>query len=345
MDPENTVDDLLASAKVILVVGPGGVGKTTTAAAMAARAAIHHGRRALVVTIDPAKRLAQALGTDSLWEEAVLVPTSNGRLWAQMVDMSRSWDELVKSSAPTLKIQDELLANPLYRSLTTRFVQSHDYIALDHLVDLADSDQHDLVVIDTPPSIHALDVLDAPARMQEFFSSRLLRWLTSAYRSRLVQATAKPFLSIAERILGGPFLADIAEFFWLFSHLQPTFARRTAEVQRRLSDPSTRYVLVQTPEAGPAAQAAELASGLAQRHHEAAFVIVNRWLPTELADINNTEIDRLDSEALRVAIRSLRTAARAGVSGPNGLPEVRVPFQRDALTSVEKLAELVVPRP
>ncbi|NNE97082.1 MAG: AAA family ATPase, partial [Acidimicrobiales bacterium] len=242
----SAVDDLLATSEVLLIVGPGGVGKTTSAAALGARAAIHHDRRVQVITIDPARRLAEALGIDELMEEEILVPTSSGRFWASMVNMSRSWDRLVERHAPTAEVRDELLANPLYRSLTTRFVQSHDYIALDHLVDQADDDRFDLVIIDTPPSVHALDVIDAPDKMLDFFGSRLLTWLTATYRTRISQIAAAPFLSVAERLLGGPFLSDIAEFFWLFSSLQPSFVERTRVVKERLAAPTTKYVIVQT---------------------------------------------------------------------------------------------------
>jgi anion-transporting ArsA/GET3 family ATPase len=124
--------------------------------------------------------LAEALGVSRLTEEPVLVPVGDGagRLWVLMVDMAKSWDELVVGHAPDPDVSSRLLENALYRTLTRRFVQSHDYIALDHLVTLADQDRYDLVIVDTPPSGHALDLLDAPGRMIEFFESRLLRWLT-----------------------------------------------------------------------------------------------------------------------------------------------------------------------
>ena len=231
------------------------MGKTTLGAALAARAVETHHRRVLVVTVDPARRLAQALGVDDVPSEPVLVPTGPGpgRLWALMVDMSRSWDELVRRHGPGGADTEALLANPLYRSLTTRFIQSHDYIALDLMCDLADDDRYDLVVIDTPPSSHAIDVLDAPGRMVEFFDSRLLRWLIAPYRSKVAQVTARPFLAVAERVLGQRFLASIAEFFWLFAQLRPSLVRRAQEVRRRLDDAGTAYVVVATSD--PAALA------------------------------------------------------------------------------------------
>ena len=339
--PTGPVDELLATAEVIVIVGPGGVGKTTTAAALGARAAIHHDRRVQVITIDPARRLAQALGVDELMEEEILVPTPTGRFWASMVNMSRSWDRLVERHAPNDQVRDDLLANPLYRSLTTRFVQSHDYIALDHLVDQADDDRFDLVIIDTPPSVHALDVLDAPAKMEDFFGSRLLTWLTAPYRSRLSQIAAAPFLSVAERLLGGPFLADIADFFWLFSQLQKSFAARTRLVQERLFAPTTKYVVVQTPEAGPAEQARILVSELQRRAHQPSLCVINRALPREVAQLTTKDLALVKDPGLRERVADLVRRAENAARGPDGLPVVEVPDSPTALNSVVDLAGLV----
>lgn len=334
------VDELLSTAEVILIVGPGGVGKTTTAAALGARAAIHHRRRVQVITIDPARRLAQALGVDELIEEEILVPTPEGRFWASMVNMSRSWDQLIARHAPDPETRDGLLTNSLYRSLTTRFVQSHDYIALDHLVDQAESKRFDLVVIDTPPSVHALDVLDAPARMQEFFGSRLLTWLTAGYRTRLSQLAAAPFLAVAERLLGGPFLSDIAEFFWLFSRLQPSFVERTEVVQNRLRSEATKYVIVQTPEAGPAQQAQLLTDELNRRMHVPSLSVLNRAVPVAVRDLTADEIAGVADLELRQQITELRNRALRSSTGPPGIPSVLVPDAPDALDSVVDLAHL-----
>lgn len=283
------LDELLSSARVVVVVGPGGVGKTTISAALAARAARSLGRRVLVVTVDPARRLADALGLDQLRDDPALIPVGDadatGRLWAAMVDMSRAWDRLVGRLSSNRRERDELLDNRLYRLLTRRFVQSHDYVALEQLVEATASGTYDLVVVDTPPSVHALDVLDAPARMIEFFDSRLLRWLTAPYRSRLGAAAARPFLSVAERLLGGPFLTEIARFFFLFSRLRDPFVARARTVERRLGDRNTRYVVVTTPESGPTATALALSEALVARRHPPALTVLNRALPPEVVAV------------------------------------------------------------
>ena len=199
-----SLDRLLASKEIAVTCGPGGVGKTTIAAATAAMAACHHGGRVLVLTVDPARRLADALGLkgignaehripDEMFVEAGVTP--RGELWAAMLDTQASWNALIERHAPDQRTKEQILANPLYQNLAGRFVQSHDYIAVERLFEIHSTGNYDLIVVDTPPNRHALDFLDAPKRMAEFFSSRLLRWLIVPYRSRLVNLALSPLLA------------------------------------------------------------------------------------------------------------------------------------------------------
>ena len=285
--------DLLASKEMIIVCGSGGVGKTTTAAALAAEAAIHIGGRVLVLTVDPAKRLANALGLQAFGNTETRIPDAafaaagvqpRGELWAAMLDTKAGWDELIRRHAPDEKLRDTVLANPLYINITGRFVQSHDYIAMERLHELHASGAYDLVIIDTPPSRNALDILDAPGRMMEFFGSRLLRWLTVPYRSRLFTAASKPFYQVADRILGSRFLQDIAEFFVLFQTMEKGFVARAREVERLLADPRTSFLVVSTLEAAPAHEAAFLASALTERHLPLGGVVINRAMPSVMRE-------------------------------------------------------------
>ena len=237
---------LLAAKEMVLVCGSGGVGKTTIAAAMAVQAAVEIGGRVLVLTVDPARRLADALGVGALGNEARLVPAEafaaskvepRGELWAAMLDTKAGWDELIRRHAPDAKVRESVLANPLYQNITSRFVHSHDYLAMDQLHELHASGRFDLIIVDTPPSRNALDILDAPGRMKEFFGSRLLKWLTLPYRSRLFTAASRPFYQVADRVLGSRFLQDIAEFFILFQAMEPGFVAHARDVERVLVDP------------------------------------------------------------------------------------------------------------
>jgi anion-transporting ArsA/GET3 family ATPase len=287
------IASLLASKEMIIICGSGGVGKTTTAAALAAEAVVNIGGRVLVLTVDPAKRLANALGLQAFGNTETRIPDDafraagvepRGELWAAMLDTKAGWDELIRRHAPDAKLRDTVLANPLYQNVTGRFVQSHDYIAMERLHELHASGRYDLVIIDTPPSRNALDILDAPAKMMEFFGSRLLRWLTVPYRSRIFTLASKPFYQVADRILGSRFLQDIAEFFVLFQTMESGFVQRAREVERLLADPRTSFLVVSTLEAAPAHEAAFLAAALAQRHWPLGGIVINRAMPTVLRE-------------------------------------------------------------
>jgi len=282
------IDALLASKEMVLVCGSGGVGKTTMAAALGLSAVVHQGGKVLVLTVDPARRLADALGVGALGNAATRVPAEafadagvepRGELWAAMLDTKAGWDELIRRHAPDAGVRDAVLSNPLYQNITSRFVHSHDYLAMEQLHDLHASGEYDLVVVDTPPSRNALDVLEAPSRMVEFFGSRLLRWLTVPYRSRLFTVASKPFYQVADRVLGSRFLRDIADFFVLFQAMESGFVARAREVESLLGDLRTTFVVVSTLETAPAHEAVFLARELTERGHHLGAIVANRTLP------------------------------------------------------------------
>ena len=312
--PAVGLDALLASKEMVLVLGSGGVGKTTLAAAMGLAAAVEQGGRVLVITVDPAKRLADALGVGELGNVATRVPddafeaagiTPRGELWAAMLDTKAGWDDLIRRHAPDVKVRDAVLSNPLYQNITSRFVHSHDYLAMERLHDVHASGDYDLIVVDTPPSRNALSVLDAPSRMIEFFGSRLLRWLTVPYRSRLFTIASKPFYQIADRVLGSGFLQDIADFFVLFQAMEKGFVARAREVEALLGDPRTTFLVVSTLETAPAHEAAFLAGELLARDYDLGAIIANRVLPPALT-----------SRAATSSARRLGDAASDGVLVP-----------------------------
>ena len=215
---------------------------------------------------------------DSAFADAGVEP--RGELWAAMLDTKAGWDELIRRHAPDARVRASVLANPLYQNITSRFVHSHDYLAMERLHELHASGRYDLIIVDTPPSRNALDVLDAPGRMKEFFGSRLLRWLTVPYRSRLFTAASKPFYQVADRVLGSRFLQDIAEFFILFQAMEDGFVAHAREVERLLADPRTTFVVVSTLEAAPSHEAAYLARELSRRELHLGAIIANRVLPS-----------------------------------------------------------------
>ena len=307
-----SMDGLLATKEIVIACGPGGVGKTTTAAAAGVMAAVRHGSKVLVLTVDPAKRLANALGLDGIGNTEHRVPDEafraaglkpRGQLWVAMLDTKESWDALIRRHAPDKQTRDEILANPLYQNISGKFVQSHDYIAMERLYEIHSESDYDLIVVDTPPTRNALDFLDAPQRMADFFSSRLLRWLIVPYRSRLVNVATKPFYSIADRILGTEFLADISEFFILFQSMYDGFVERSESVGRLLSDRRTTFVVVSTLEAVPLREAEYFAEQLVSRRLHLGAIVLNKVLPdylrgsegTAVADAINERSDELST--------------------------------------------------
>ena len=289
----------IGSARVVVCCGSGGVGKTSTAAATALAAATQLGGRVLVVTVDPARRLADALGLDGIGNEERRVPdavlraggcTPRGELWAAMLDTKASWDDLVRRHAPDEATAAQILDNRLYDNLTSRFVQSHDYIAMERLYDLHSTGAYDLIVVDTPPTRNALDFLDAPQRMADFFGGRLLRWLTAPYRlgggrgARFVNFASKPFYQIADRLLGTQFLQDIAEFFLNFETMYSGFVGRARAVERLMQDRRTSFVVVTTLEGAPLREAEFFCSELTARGLHLGGLVLNRVMPEAFTD-------------------------------------------------------------
>jgi anion-transporting ArsA/GET3 family ATPase len=288
-----SLEQLLAAKEIVIHCGSGGVGKTTTAAAAATEAAIHLGGKVLVLTVDPARRLANALGLEQFGNIETQVPPEafaaagvepRGELWAAMLDTKQSWDDLIRRHAPDAKTRDAILANPLYQNLMGRFVQSHDYIAMERLYEIHASGRYDLIVVDTPPTRNAIDFLEAPARMADFFSSRFLRLLTAPARSRVVNFASKPFYNVADRILGTQFLEDIAEFFLLFQSMYGGFVQRAQAVTRVLEDRRTTFVVVSTLESAPVREAEFFIEELHRRKLHLGAVVLNKVLPDYLRD-------------------------------------------------------------
>jgi anion-transporting ArsA/GET3 family ATPase len=330
---------LMAAKEIVVFCGPGGVGKTTIAAASAARAAAEHGGKVLVLTIDPARRLADALGLQAIGNketEVDLGPGARGRLWAAMLDAEQSWDDLVRRHAPDAETRDRILDNALYRNIAGRFVQSHDYIAMERLYEVHVEGGYDLIVLDTPPSRNAIDFLEAPERMAEFFSSRFLRMLTAPYRNRLMNLASRPFHQIADRILGTQFLSDIAEFFLLFQSMYKGFVERSKAVSRLLHDPRTGFVVVTTLEGAPLTEARRFIAALEERQFHLGGVVLNRALPDWFLD------PAAAAEARRMADSPAEFATDLGAGGQQEtavLREVGESFCRFAVVAQREAEE------
>jgi anion-transporting ArsA/GET3 family ATPase len=346
-----SLEQLYAAKEIVIHCGSGGVGKTTTAAAAAAEAAIHLGGKVLVLTVDPAKRLANALGLEQFGNVETRVPAEafaeagvepRGELWAAMLDTKQSWDDLIRRHAPDVRTRDAILANPLYQNLMGRFVQSHDYIAMERLYEIHSAGTYDLIVVDTPPTRNAIDFLEAPARMADFFSSRFLRWLTMPARSRVVNFASKPFYTMADRILGSQFLEDIAEFFLLFQSMYDGFVERAQAVTRVLEDRRTTFVVVSTLESAPVREAEFFISELHARHLHLGAIVLNKVLPGYLLDDDATKVaKRLCADADKLAVELSDIADTAHVERVlREVGESFLNFQVVAKREAETRAEL-----
>jgi len=291
------LEQLLATKEIVVFCGSGGVGKTSAAAAAALGAVSRLGGKVLVLTIDPAKRLATALGLEGLGNRAHMVPPEvlkaagvepRGELWAAMLDTKQSWDDLVLRHAKDEETAYRILENRMYHNLTARFVQSHDYIAMERLYEIHAAGEYDLIVIDTPPTRNAIEFLEAPARMAEFFGGRLLRWLTLPYRvggkrgSRVLSVASRPFYQMADRVLGSKFLEDIAEFFLNFQSMYDGFVARARAVEQLLHDRRTTFAVVTTLEAAPLHEAERFCEELTKRHFHLGALVLNKTLPDYL---------------------------------------------------------------
>ena len=339
-----SLEQLLAAKEIVVTCGSGGVGKTTTAAALGTMAAVHLGGKVLVLTVDPARRLATAMGLESFGNVETRVELEGrGELWAAMLDTKASWDDLVRRHAPDVATRDAILANPLYQNITGKFVQSHDYIAMERLYDLHASGKYDLIIVDTPPTRNALDFLEAPERMADFFSSRFLRLLIAPYKSRFANMASRPFYSVADRILGSAFLQDIAEFFILFQSMYGGFVERAKAVERVLSDRRTSFIVVTTLEEAPVREAEFFIRALSGKKLHLGAVVLNKVLPDYLCSDEASDVARrLSHEPGPIAVALPETYGDPDVVARvlGELGESFLNFQVVAKREAEQRAEL-----
>ncbi len=279
-----SVAELLEGKRVCVCGGSGGVGKTTTSAAIALGMAAR-GAKVAVVTIDPAKRLANALGLRELENEPRLVEPERlteikikGELWAMMLDPKRTFDELIERVAPDPERAEEIKSNRVYRELSTAVSGSQEFTAVAKLYELHRDGDFDLLVLDTPPSRNALDFLDAPGRLTSFLDGRALKAFVrpTGFGMRVLGRGAAPFLGALRRVTGIDLLSDLSSFFTLLGGMTDDFSERAADVERMLRAPTTAFVLVTSAQASAIEEAVWFRRTLAESGLPFAGVIVNR---------------------------------------------------------------------
>ena len=259
-----TLAQLIKTRQLIICVGSGGVGKTTSAASIALRAALE-GRKVLVLTIDPAKRLANALGLSRFGNEETKIDISSlnedtGELWAMMLDNRKTFDDLISRLAPDAKAKEAILNNRIYRATADNIVGSQDYMATEKLYDVVIKSDYDLVVLDTPPVKNALDFLDAPGRLARFLDKRIMKWFLAPYDERkifgrLIRGTSALVFRLLSYIFGRGFLKDLSEYFNVFKDLYDGFRERQEAVVELFESDQTAFVVVCAPN-GPSLEVA-----------------------------------------------------------------------------------------
>ena len=302
---------LVDEHRILVCAGSGGVGKTTTAASLAVWGALR-GRRAIVLTIDPARRLADSLGVGPIGNEPCPVPPETlapladeigGSLSAMMLDQKGSWDELVSRHAPSREVRDSILENTFYRQLSQSFAGSQEYMAVEQLGELDACGDYDLIVVDTPPTQHALDFLEAPDRLLAFLDKQIVRWfvrpgMTAGWSTlQTMNRTVGFLLKKVEEATGVAALAQVTEFFGAMGELFDGFEARVERVTALLRAPETAFLLVAGPDEHVLGQVDYLASQMAERHMPLKGVVMNRMHP--ILDVLTAQPERADSvEAL-----------------------------------------------
>ena len=362
LDVDAVIDD--PQTKIIVCCGSGGVGKTTTSAALALRAA-ERGRKVVVLTIDPAKRLAQALGLDELSNEPGTVPgigstdAGEGELQAMMLDMRRTFDDMVHTHAAPDRAE-KIIANPFYQTISSSFSGTQEYMAMEKLGQLTARGQWDLVVVDTPPSRSALDFLDAPQRMSNFLDGRMIRLLSSPARAggkglrKIVGAGFQLFAKAVSTILGGQLLADASAFVQAFDTMFGGFRERATKTYELLRSPGTAFVVVAAPEPDALREAAYFVDRLSGEQMPLAGLVLNRTHPV-FAPLSATEarhaaenagssrlaaaVLRLHADRVDLADREERLLNRFVGAHPD-VPVARVPAVAGDIADLDGLREV-----
>ncbi|MFD8574078.1 ArsA family ATPase [Streptomyces virginiae] len=339
--PPLAVDRLLddRETRIIVCCGAGGVGKTTTAAALGVRAAAR-GRKAVVLTIDPARRLAQSMGIDSLDNTPRKVASAGaggGELHAMMLDMKRTFDEIVEAHADAERAR-AILANPFYQSLSAGFAGTQEYMAMEKLGQLRARDDWDLIIVDTPPSRSALDFLDAPKRLGSFLDGKFIRVLMAP--AKVGGRAGMKFLNVGmsmmtgtlSKLMGASLLKDVQTFVAAMDTMFGGFRTRADATFRLLQAPGTAFLVVAAPEPDALREAAYFVERLAAERMPLAGLVLNR--------VHGSGADQLSAERALAAAENLEEGGIVDQeSGKAGLRDTAAepPGADDDTTAVDRI--------
>jgi anion-transporting ArsA/GET3 family ATPase len=358
------IDELLADRHIIVCTGSGGVGKTTTSAALGLRAA-EMGRRTIVCTIDPAKRLAQSLGLENIGDAPKLVPHAasgrgkpKGELWAMMLDMKSTFDEMVLEMT-TPERGEKILSNPFYQHISSTLAGTQEYMAMEKLWELHEEGRWELIIIDTPPTRSALDFLDAPRRLTDFLEGRFLKLMMFPYMKagktglRMINFGTRVALRAVTRITGSDLFADVANFFQQFEGMYETFKLRARRVRELMGARRTAFIVVTAPTQASLKEARFFADRLQKEEIPLGGIVVNRAHavpPVQGLEDPLAIAERVGDGALGDVLRvyagwravSLREERflKGTLAALHGAPVWRVPDLADEVVDMKSLREV-----
>lgn len=347
----------ISNLKVIVCSGTGGVGKTTIAAALGVKLA-RSGKRTLVLTIDPARRLAQALGLKGSLAQDVQIedPRVNGNLYATMLDAQTVFDRFVKRAAPNPEVAERLLKNRLYQQLATSLSGSQEFTSLERVLSAAENNTYDVLILDTPPSQNAVDFLRAPNRIFSLFQDSVTKWFRTDsggqnFFAKILSTGTRTVMSALERVTGSQFIRELSDFFQQMSHLQSRVQERSLQVAKLLTAETTGFVLVTGFDELKLKEAMEFQADLKESGYQLSGMIVNRCFPDwtwETGDLLNSQ--QPQAKALHEYYLLMRRQfehrleltqkLERDVKSSNAVPFIKIPEMKTSPQGMDDLIEL-----
>ncbi len=337
------MNPLLESKRVWLVGGPGGVGKTTLAASLGLALA-NQGHRTVVLTVDPAKRLAQALGFKGFQSDLQKIPTEKGELFATMLDTERYFDRIIEKFATSEDQKRKILSNPLYRTMVGNLGGSHEYAAMERLLEFVNNPSFDKIIVDTPPSDNARELFDAPQRLADFMDGSVLSWFQGGEKlyMRFFKTGTRLAMGALKLVFGSAFLDSLGTFLADLDGMQVGFRSRNLEILKVLRSPESGFLLVTVPSESRALDCAEFAATLKEREIPLTRLVLNRLEAEPPASFTpGGPLERIRAYQQTLYQQQNRWAEKTiELVGASTLSPVRIERRDSALHELSTLSEL-----
>lgn len=342
------MENFLNSYKVIVCAGTGGVGKTTVSASLGVLAA-KKGIKTLVLTIDPARRLASALGMDQSDEISKVPLEAKAELWAGMIHAEKIFEDFVRNTAPNAAAAERLIRNPLYQQMATTLSGSQEFTSLERVLSALESNQFELVILDTPPSQHAIDFLRAPQKIYNLFQDSVTKWFvksesSSDFLSKIFNQGTRTALSALQKLTGAKFIDELSDFFESIAALQVKVRERSIRLHQMLSSSETGFFLITGADEVKLKEASEFKKALQREGHHFSGIVLNRTLPQwvlkrpeHLSDEKWNDVEKLFERMKAFYSSRERAYDNLKQQGGQGLI-LKIPEINGSLSGVEALS-------